>query len=100
MSFSALLSGSPRASSSIHTLVAWHSAWVFSEHSAPEKIEQDLMALLPRQEWDRANHTLIFHGRRICSARKPACSICPVNSTCPSAFQAEDIGRKPPRVRV
>jgi endonuclease-3 len=72
----------------------------FSEHSAPEKIEQDLMALLPQEEWDRASHTLIFHGRRICSARKPACSTCPVNSACPSAFHAEEIGRKPPRVRV
>lgn len=72
----------------------------FSEHSAPEKIEQDLMALLPRQEWDRASHTLIFHGRRICSARKPACSTCPVNTMCPSAFHAEDIGRKPPRLRA
>ena len=71
----------------------------FSQHSAPEKIEQDLMALLPREEWDRASHTLIFHGRRICSARKPACPTCPVNTTCPSAFHAEDVGRKPPRVR-
>lgn len=72
----------------------------FSENSAPEKVEQDLMALLPREEWDRASHTLIFHGRRICSARKPACSTCPVNATCPSAFHAEDIGRKPPRLRA
>lgn len=71
-----------------------------SKHSAPEKIEQDLMALLPRKEWDRVSHTLIFHGRRICSARKPACSTCPVQETCPSAFHAEQVGRKPGRRRT
>jgi endonuclease-3 len=71
-----------------------------SKHSAPEKVEADLMALLPRKEWDRASHTLIFHGRRICSARKPACSTCPVQETCPSAFRAEQIGRKPARTRA
>jgi len=71
-----------------------------SDETTPEKIEQDLMALLPKGEWDRASHTLIFHGRRICSARKPACSTCPVHAACPSAFHAELVGRKPARVRT
>jgi len=71
-----------------------------SDESTPEKIEQDLMALLPKSEWDRASHTLIFHGRRICSARKPACSTCPVHAACPSAFHAEQVGRKPARSRA
>lgn len=71
----------------------------FSRQTAPEKIEQDLMRLLPQSEWDRASHTLIFHGRRVCAARKPACSTCPVSATCPSAFHAESVGRKPPRDR-
>jgi len=71
-----------------------------TEQSTPEKIEQDLMALLPRQEWDRVSHTLIFHGRRVCSARKPACSTCSVQVSCPSAFVAEQIGRKAPRARA
>jgi endonuclease-3 len=46
------------------------------------------------------SHTLIFHGRRVCFARKPACASCGVSEDCPSAFHAEDIGRKPKRVRV
>jgi len=70
-----------------------------SAESAPEKVEQDLMALLPRDEWDRVSHTLIFHGRRVCTAIKPACPSCPINQLCPSAFRAEHVGRKPPRVR-
>ena len=67
----------------------------WTKNTTPEKIEHDLMQLLPRSEWDRVSHTLIFHGRRICTARKPACSTCPVNKTCVSAFAAEEVGRKP-----
>lgn len=67
----------------------------WTENQTPEKIEQNLMRLLPQSEWDRVSHTLIFHGRRICSARKPACSTCPVHKACPSAFHAEEVGRKP-----
>ncbi|HWP38610.1 MAG TPA: endonuclease III [Gemmatimonadales bacterium] len=51
----------------------------------PVKIEQDLMALLPRREWTLFSHLLIQHGRQICQARKPKCEICPINSLCPSA---------------
>ena len=43
------------------------------------------------------SHVLIFHGRRICFARKPACDSCAVNDVCPSAFKAENVGRKPAR---
>lgn len=71
----------------------------FTVETTPEKIERDLMALLPQSEWDRVSHTLIFHGRRICSARKPACSTCPVNKECVSAFSAEEVGRKPKKNR-
>lgn len=67
----------------------------WTKNTTPEKIELDLMALLPKKEWDRVSHTLIFHGRRICDARKPSCSTCPVNKRCPSAFTAENVGRKP-----
>jgi endonuclease-3 len=70
-----------------------------SPSSVPAAIERDLMALLPREEWDRVSHTLIFHGRRVCTARRPACSTCPVATSCPSAFAAEQVGRKPPRAR-
>jgi len=71
----------------------------WTKQSEPEKIEQDLMKLFPRDEWDAIGHTLIFHGRRICTARKPACAACAVNDACPSAFKAESVGRKPSRDR-
>lgn len=66
----------------------------------PEKIERDLCKLLPRTEWDHASHVLIFHGRRCCYARKPDCTGCRVNDVCPSAFNAEKVGRKPKVRRV
>ena len=69
----------------------------FTRHSEPVEIEQDLMRLFPVGDWDMLSHVLIFHGRRICTARKPACSACPVSDRCPSAFDAETVGRKSPR---
>jgi endonuclease-3 len=66
----------------------------WTRNTEPEKIERDLCALLPRDEWDRASHLLIFHGRRICFARKPDCERCPLSALCPSAFHAELVGRK------
>ncbi len=73
----------------------------WTKHTEPPEIEQDLMALFPRSDWDMLSHTLIFHGRRICAARKPACAACPVSAECPSAFDAENVGRKqgPSRAR-
>ena len=50
----------------------------------PEKIEQDVGALLPRREWTAASHRVIWHGRRVCHARRPACGACGVASLCPS----------------
>lgn len=66
----------------------------WTKHTEPQDIERDLMALFPREDWDMLSHTLIFHGRRVCSARKPACAACPVTAECPSAFDAENVGRK------
>ena len=54
-------------------------------HQNPEKIEKDLMALVPRNEWVDISHLLIFHGRRVCSARKPNCPACTLNHLCPSS---------------
>ncbi len=51
----------------------------------PDKIEKDLMALVPRDEWIDISHLLIFHGRRVCAARKPDCTNCVLNDICPSA---------------
>ncbi|HMR76633.1 MAG TPA: endonuclease III [Polyangiaceae bacterium] len=72
----------------------------WSKQSLPEKIEQDLMRLFPQEQWDRISHTLIFHGRRVCTARSPACAACSIADACPSAFKAENIGRKPARTRA
>ena len=65
-----------------------------TSNNQPDKIEADLMMLYAASQWDILSHTLIFHGRRCCTARKPACGSCPVSALCPSAFDAEDIGRK------
>src|SRR5262249_11521339 len=56
-----------------------------SQPATPEKIERDLMACFPRERWIRLSHQLILHGRRICSARRPNCTACPLNDICPSA---------------
>jgi endonuclease-3 len=50
----------------------------------PVKIERDLMAPFPRSDWTQIGHTLIFHGRRCCTARSPHCIDCPVVKECPS----------------
>ncbi|HAV64959.1 MAG TPA: endonuclease III, partial [Verrucomicrobiales bacterium] len=51
----------------------------------PEKIEQDLMKLVPQDNWAMLSHWLIWHGRRRCAARKPDCAGCEIQSLCPSA---------------
>jgi endonuclease III len=56
-----------------------------SPQSDPDKIEQDLMAVVPREDWVAFGHSLILHGRKICTARAPKCPVCPVNDLCPSA---------------
>lgn len=72
----------------------------WTRHDEPETIEVDLMKSVPKAEWDAVAHVLIFHGRRVCNAQRPACQTCTVNDACPSAFRAENVGRKPPRVRA
>lgn len=52
----------------------------------PERIERDLMAVVPRDTWTLFAHLLIHHGRAICMARKPQCETCPVNELCPGAI--------------
>jgi endonuclease-3 len=57
-----------------------------TESDDPAKIEADLMNIVPRDKWMRITDLLIFHGRRICVAKKPKCDVCVLNKICPSAF--------------
>lgn len=54
-----------------------------SGQNDPEKIERDLMAVLPRKEWVDFSHRMIHHGRQICVARRPKCDACTLNKICP-----------------
>ena len=56
--------------------------WTHEED--PVKVEREVGALFPKEEWTLLSHRLIFHGRRVCHARKPACGACPVAALCPS----------------
>jgi endonuclease-3 len=56
-----------------------------TRHEDPVKIERDLIRLVPREEWGRFPHLLIWHGRRVCIARMPRCEECVVNDLCPSS---------------
>ena len=56
-----------------------------SRQTDPVKIEQDLMAIVPREDWTWFSHTLIHHGRAVCIARRPACAACVLNRLCPSS---------------
>jgi endonuclease-3 len=57
-----------------------------TESFDPKFIERDLQELLEKTEWTNACHRLIFHGRRCCTARRPACERCPVSALCPTFF--------------
>ncbi len=57
----------------------------FTDETDPYKIELALQKLFPKSDWTKLSITLIWHGRRLCFARKPACDRCPINHLCPSA---------------
>lgn len=58
----------------------------FSTQKTAEKIEQDLIEIVPKKEWVMFPHLLIAHGRAICKARNPLCDECPIEKLCPSSF--------------
>jgi len=57
----------------------------FTRQEDPVKIERDLVRLVPREDWGRFPHLLIWHGRRVCIARRPRCEDCVINDLCPSS---------------
>ena len=59
----------------------------FSKENDPEKIESDLLEIVPEEERTLFSHLLIFHGRRVCKSRKPDCPNCVLSHVCPSAFR-------------
>jgi len=58
----------------------------FTQQKTAEKIEQDLIPIVPKKDWVIFPHLLIAHGRKICKARNPLCPECPVERQCPSSF--------------
>lgn len=57
-----------------------------SQNNNPEKIEKDLMNIIPKKDWFKITYLLIEHGRAICAAKDPRCDLCPLTNICPSAF--------------
>lgn len=53
-----------------------------AEASTVEKTEEQLMANIPKSDWSKAHHWLIYHGRRVCAAQRPKCELCPVSAQC------------------
>ncbi|MEM9907757.1 MAG: endonuclease III [Cyanobacteria bacterium P01_D01_bin.44] len=71
-----------------------------TKHDVPTKIEQDLMKLLPQPDWENWSIRLIYHGRAVCDARKPACDRCELSDLCPSGpkiLKANAQKAKPPK---
>ncbi|MEU9920430.1 endonuclease III [Streptomyces griseoluteus] len=63
--------------------------WKWTEETEPEKIEAAVGELFPKKDWTDLSHHVIWHGRRICHARKPACGACPIAPLCPSYGEGE-----------
>ncbi|MFC5856443.1 endonuclease III [Streptomyces chlorus] len=63
--------------------------WKWTEETDPDKIEAAVGALFPKSEWTDLSHHVIWHGRRICHARKPACGACPIAPLCPAYGEGE-----------
>jgi endonuclease-3 len=58
--------------------------WKWTENTDPDRIEADVAALFPKRDWTMLSHRVIWHGRRRCHARRPACGACPLVRLCPS----------------
>lgn len=65
-----------------------------TQHKDPVKIEQDLMKLIPQEDWSLFSHLIVWHGRRRCSARKPDCLNCELAGLCPVPAQGKSVSRQ------
>lgn len=63
--------------------------WEWTQETDPVKVEHAIGELFPRKDWTLLSHRVIFHGRRVCFARKPACGACPIAKWCPSYGDGE-----------
>jgi endonuclease III len=68
--------------------------WGLSKETEPLKVEQDLMKLLPQPDWENYSIMTIFHGRAICTARKPTCESCMFADICPAVDRADAVNAK------
>ncbi len=65
------------------------AGWVGPNETDPVKVEFEVGALFPKRDWTMLSNVLIFHGRRTCHAKRPACGACPVAALCPSYGEGE-----------
>ncbi|MFJ9087571.1 endonuclease III [Streptomyces sp. NPDC102384] len=63
--------------------------WKWTDEADPDKVERAIGELFPKSEWTQLSHNVIFHGRRICHSRKPACGACPIAPLCPAYGEGE-----------
>ncbi|MEV7864645.1 endonuclease III [Streptomyces sp. NPDC088124] len=63
--------------------------WKWTEQEDPEKVEAEIAEIFPKSEWTMLSHRVIFHGRRVCHSRRPACGACPIAPLCPSYGEGE-----------
>jgi len=71
--------------------LSWRLGLTWSSRNAKDavRIEEDLQKIIPREEWTFFGHAMTLHGRRLCLARKPRCSSCPLLKRCPAASEEE-----------
>ncbi len=63
--------------------------WKWTVQEDPEKVEAEIAELFPKSDWTMLSHRIIFHGRRVCHSRKPACGACPIAPLCPAYGEGE-----------
>lgn len=63
--------------------------WGLTEQTDPDKVEAEIAEIIPKRDWTMFSHRTIFHGRRICHSRKPACGACPIAHLCPAYGEGE-----------